>query len=343
MSDRADIAVRRVVYEMPGQDDIQVVRERYTASGGGTLPLDLYLPPAASHRPAPAVILVTGYDDRGMRRALGCAARELAAFECWGRLLAASGMVGVSYECHAPVADAHAVMDTLRQRGDDWGIDAARLGLWSCSGHAANALGLLMDDHDVDAAALCYPYLLDLDGSTWVTDAARTFRFVTPADGRPVSDLPGRTRTLVVRAGLDESPGLNPALDRFVAHALAANRPVSLLNHADGPHAFDLVQPDEASRRAVRTVLWSLQTSLGALLRGCARPRLYPAHSSGWSRRCCCPGRWSSCPGAPACQPRVRCANRTGRPDEASQSLDRGGCRRRARARRRRRDRWRCR
>jgi hypothetical protein len=71
-------------------------------------------------------------------------------------------------------------------------------------------------------------------------------------------DLP----LFVVRAGLDQMPGLNGALDRFVATALTLNLPVTVVNHASGPHAFDLFDDTPATRDIVKQVLAFLRFHL---------------------------------------------------------------------------------
>ena len=55
-------------------------------------------------------------------------------------------------------------------------------------------------------------------------------------------------------------PGLNDSLDPFAAAALAHNLPLTLVNHRDGPHAFDLLHDSATSRDIVRYALafmWS--------------------------------------------------------------------------------------
>ena len=44
---------------------------------------------------------------------------------------------------------------------------------------------------------------------------------------------------------LEQSPHLNDSIDRFVAKAIALNRPLTLVNHATGPHSFDLLDDSE--------------------------------------------------------------------------------------------------
>ena len=60
---------------------------------------------------------------------------------------------------------------------------------------------------------------------------------------------------MVVRAGQDQTPGPNAALDRFVTGALARNLPLTLVNHSTGPHAFDIYDGSEASRATIRAVV----------------------------------------------------------------------------------------
>jgi acetyl esterase/lipase len=79
-----------------------------------------------------------------------------------------------------------------------------------------------------------------------------------------VDDLPPHSALFIARAGLDETPGLNDALDRFVAHALRRNLPVTLKNLPQAPHAFDLLHDRDTSREAVREALGFLRFVLQA-------------------------------------------------------------------------------
>ena len=104
--------------------------------------------------------------------------------------------------------------------------------------------------------------MLDLDGATGVAESAAEFRFANPNSGRSLEDLPAELPLLIVRAGLEQFPHLNESIDRFVASAVAANRPITLVNHATGPHAFDLIDESAASRAIVRQVLAFLRDRL---------------------------------------------------------------------------------
>jgi hypothetical protein len=114
----------------------------------------------------------------------------------------------------------------------------------------------------VRCAVLSYAYTLDADGATGVADAARLFGFVNPCAGRSVEDIPRDIPLFLARAGLDRMPHLNESLDRFVAQGLTCNLPVTLVNHAKAPHAFDLLHDSETSREVVRQMLAFLRFSL---------------------------------------------------------------------------------
>ena len=104
-------------------------------------------------------------------------------------------------------------------------------------------------------AAFLYPFLLDLDGTTVVAEASKVYKFVNRCAGKLIDDLSLSIPLLIARAGQDEFPHLNQTIDRFIARALLRNLPVTLLNHAGGSHAFDLLQESEATRATIRQVL----------------------------------------------------------------------------------------
>jgi hypothetical protein len=169
----------------------------------------------------------------------------------------------VTYTNRTPGTAPSQLLGFLQANAARFGIDSSRIGLWSCSGNVPNALELLIDRQPAAACAVfAYGYMLDGPGSAVVADAARRFGFVNPVAGRSVADVPGGVPLLVVRAGLDEMPGLNETIDRFVGQATARNLPVSLINHARGAHAFDINEPTEGTGRVVRQILAFLRLHL---------------------------------------------------------------------------------
>jgi hypothetical protein len=261
------MTTKTVVYQIPGMEDVTIRRDvQYGEAGAGDRTMDLYYPPGSlGGAPAPAVLFVTGYPDQGFQAMLGCKLKEMGSYISWGKLAAASGLVAITYANREPATDARAVLQYVRENAASLGIDEKRIGVWSCSGNVPNALSVLMQESPdpLKCAVLCYGIMLDLDGSTCVAESAWQWKFANPAAGKSVDDLPRDLPLLIVRAGRDEFPHLNETIDRFVAKALARNLPVTLVNHAEAPHAFDLLQDSETSREVIRQILTFLRFHLG--------------------------------------------------------------------------------
>jgi acetyl esterase/lipase len=165
-------------------------------------------------------------------------------------------LIAVTYATVDPEADIHALLRYMRDNGASIGIDANRIGIWACSGNVPNALSVLMReprDH-FKCAVLCYGFMLDLDGSTGVADAAKAFGFVNPGAGKSAEDLPGDLPLFIVRAGQDVA-ALNETIDRFVAKTVARNLPLTLKNLPNAPHSFDVLDDSDTSRETIRQIL----------------------------------------------------------------------------------------
>jgi len=255
---RHPVTLKRVLFDLPGTAQVEVRHGRRYLADDAAATLDLYYPPGwTGGAPLPAVVFVSGFSDAGAQRVLGCRVNEMESFVSWGRLVAASGMVGVTYTTGSdPAINVRQVLAFLHANGDTVGVNASQLGLWACSSHVPTALSALMDHQpSVQCAVLCYGFMLDLDGATDVADAERTWRFTNPARGRTVKDLPADTALCVVRAGRDETPGVNASIDRFAPAALASNLPFTLVNHHVAPHAFDLDDDSNVTRHIVGELL----------------------------------------------------------------------------------------
>jgi hypothetical protein len=262
---RKDMMKKTAVLEIPGMDAVVVRRDvPYEAPEEGARTLDLYAPPELKEgERRPAVVFVTGYPDPGFLAAFGTKLKDMGAYTSWGRLVAASGLVGVAYANREP-ADLYLVLQYLRQNAAALGIDEKRIGLWACSGNVPMALSVLMHEAS-DAfrcAVLCYGYMLDLEQPARVAEVAAQIGFANPGAGRSVDDLPRDLPLFLVRSGQDKLPYLNESIDRFLAKALGRNLPMTLVNHAAGQHAFDLLDDTEASREIIRGILQFLRFHL---------------------------------------------------------------------------------
>ena len=82
-----------VVYKVPGMDKVKVVQNlKYTKTDDPNILMDVYLPPdAAQAEKRPAVIFIHG----GAKTEY--TPKDWGIYTSWGRLIAASGFVGVSF------------------------------------------------------------------------------------------------------------------------------------------------------------------------------------------------------------------------------------------------------
>jgi hypothetical protein len=276
---RNDISKRVVVYRIPGMDAVAARRDvEYRATDTGILTMDIYYPPGPrGETRIPAVVFVAGYPDAGFQRMLGCRFKEMGSSVSWGQLTAVSGMAAITYTSQEPATDLHALLEHIRHNAAELGIDENRIGLWACSGNVPNALFALMREGGdyLKCAVLCYGIMLDLKGSAIVAEAARTWGFVNPAAGKSVDDLPKGTPLFIVRAGRDEFPRLNETIDQFLVEGLSRNLPITFVNHAAAPHAFDLTLDSETSREIIRQMLAFMRFHLGGRV-----PRETEGHES---------------------------------------------------------------
>jgi hypothetical protein len=253
-----EIKKKRVRYALPGMDSLPVRRDiRYRATSGRSLPMDIYYP-SRDTGPRPVVVAAFGFPDPegGIR--------EFGPLTSWAQLIAASGMAAVLYGSEAPAEDIHAVLHHLRDDATALGVDAGRIGLFSASGSVPVALSTLMHDRALRSAALFCGYTMDADGGTAVADMSKQYGFVDACAGKSVDDLPVSVPLLVVRAGRDQVPGLNDALDKVVSRAIARNLPLTFVNHADGAHGFECDEDSPIAREIVRQMLAFLAFHLNA-------------------------------------------------------------------------------
>ncbi|WP_437316179.1 alpha/beta hydrolase [Sorangium sp. So ce385] len=268
---RNEMAAKTVVHQVPGMEAVVVHKDVvYRDAEANPLTMDIYAPPGSTGGESkggerrPAVIFVSGYPDPGFESVFGCKLKESGQYTSWGRLLAASGLVAITYTNRDPVADLDALLRHVRQNAASLGIDEGRLGVWAGSGNVPRALAALMEGASgpFRAAVLCYGLMLDAGEPATVAQAAAQFGFANPCGGRSIDDVPLDLPLFIARAGQDRMPHLNETIDRFVAGALARNLPITVVNHPTGPHAFDLLDESEASREVVRRMVEFLRFHL---------------------------------------------------------------------------------
>jgi hypothetical protein len=260
-----DIFTRRVCLQLEGMDAVTVRRDVAYGPADSDLRFDLYYPPGqADGGVCPAVIVVAGYPGTIAPRPTAMTYKEIGWTVSMCQLIAVSGMVAIAYTNHDPVADLRDLFEHIHERAGSLRIDPARVGVVAVSGNVPTALTTLMRSARRTPACATFSYgcLLDLDGATDVADAARQFGFANPGIGCTVADLRHDVPLLVARAGRDQFPAMNASIDRFIRQGLVENLPITFINHAEGPHAFDLFDDGRMSRETVRQTLRFLRQHL---------------------------------------------------------------------------------
>jgi len=231
-----EVATRRVLYEIPGMQSIQPRDFEFAGADGESLPGRIYLPEATDLAPG-VVVIVEGYPDPGFVKHVGCRFMDMQWSISVAQLIAASGMAAITYANRQPAADAAAIIDHVITHAPRLGIDASRIALWATSGHGPVAISLL---DRASCAVLSNP----------VTEGAGMVSLSVPI--------------FLIRSGNDETPGLNVSLDRFIATALAQNQPMTVVNHHEAPHSFDLYHDSSTTRLILRQGLTFLAERLKA-------------------------------------------------------------------------------
>ena len=273
----SDFFTRRVCLQLDGMDAVTVRRDVAYGPTDGHHRFDLYYPPgqtddgstfamATADKRWPAVIIVAGYPGTMEPRPTPLTYKEIGWTVSMCQLIALSGMVAIAYTNRDPVADLRALFEHVHEYAGSLRIDPARVGVVAVSGNVPTALTTIMRDASRTPACAVFGCgcLLDLDGATDVADAAREFGFANPGVGRTVADLRRDVPLLITRAGRDQFPAMNASIDRFIGQGLIQNLPMTFVNHAEGPHAFDLFDDSRMSREVVRLTLRFLKQHLTA-------------------------------------------------------------------------------
>jgi hypothetical protein len=261
----SDIFTRRVCLNLDGMDAVTVRRDVAYGPPDGRLTMDVYYPPHQTDDGRwPAVIIVAGYPGTVEPRPTSLTYKEMGWSVSMSQLIAVSGMVAIAYMNRDPVADLQALFEHIHECARSLRIDAARVGVIAASGNVPTALTTIMQDASRTPACAVFSYgcLLDLDDATHVADAARQFGFANPGVGRTIADLRRDVPLLITRAGRDQFPGMNASIDSFIRQGLVQNLPITFVNHAEGPHAFDLFDDSRTSRDILRQTLRFLRQHL---------------------------------------------------------------------------------
>lgn len=249
---------RPIVYSVPGMERVQVRKNvAYKKADSVDLKMDVYSPPNLKRRSRlPAVIFLSG----GVDLRLETKPKDWPAYVSWGRLVAASGMIGVTFtyrlgfprrQYEEGASDLMDLIAHLRSNAESLNIDGDRLCLIAFSGggpmlsvplrdrpdYIRCIIGLytFMDTHHVDLA--------QAETSQQVIDAFS-----------PVNHLVNSSRKappmLIARAGRDQIQAVTQSIDNFIKVAIEQNLLLDFVNHPDGEHGFD-TRNDTARTREI--------------------------------------------------------------------------------------------
>jgi len=257
-----------IVYQVPGMDKVKVVSNlKYTKTDDPNILMDVYLPPdVRPDEKRPAVIFLHG----GAKTAY--TPKDWGIYTSWGRLVAASGFVGVTFT-HAleypgslekGARDVRAAIDYVRANADKYHFDKDRIALIAYSA-GGPMLSLAMDgDMPFVRCLIGFYAFMDVQQSDYrKTEPPGTLKAFSPITylQRDPSKIPP---LFIARAGRDQVPMMNDSIDRFVKEALARNIALTLANHPQGVHSFDNQNDDDRSREIIRDALAFMQFHLSA-------------------------------------------------------------------------------
>lgn len=236
-------------YPEPAASSYRTLANVSYGSPADPLQMDIYRP--ASGGRGPTLIF--------FNQASG-AQRANPFYVAWARIAASKGVTAIVPDLRPAtiVQDFVALLEFInRGPAEETGIDAAAVAVYAGSGNVSNALPIVQDRR-----------------STRITSAVLYYGAADVAAFRP--DLP----VLFVRAGLDRPP-LNRHIDRLVARALAENAPVTVLNHAGGRHAFEMMNDDDATRRVIEATIAFVKETTSAPYQAALRAGLPEAIAAG--------------------------------------------------------------
>jgi dienelactone hydrolase len=229
-----------VVYSIPGMEGITVRKDLVYDSTTPLKKMDVYYPTdfqSGSQRPAVILVHWRASPDENLK--------DTAPFTSWGQLVAASGMIAVTFRWDNS-EDVEHLIQSVRTNAGELGISQDRLCLFAfCAGVPPAMRAAIRDTPDYVRCGVAYY------GDMSVPLAEIKYE---PAD--QVAPL------LIVMAANDVSVPAdknNPFIDYATSHGAQ----VELLIHPSGVHKFDIYNDDEQSRDIIKKTLEFLQTHLG--------------------------------------------------------------------------------
>jgi acetyl esterase/lipase len=261
---------RRLAHSVPGMDEVRLIENQSyrdltgspdTVMYGAALLYDVFMP-TGGDAVRPGVIFIHGGLVAGSTQRIS-PKDALPAYARWGRLVAASGLVGITFShrlntnenIDTAASDVLRLVAEVRQRAAEWRLDPDRIcvAVFSAGGPLASLF--MTDGASAAPSARCiafYYAFMDVEHAAVISPFRPAYTEPRLSELRSYSPLAALIRNsgqlpplLVARAGLDAIPGINASIDRFMLTTLLTNQAVEFYNHPSGTHGFDLTVEDD--------------------------------------------------------------------------------------------------
>jgi len=267
-----ELVMKPVVFKVAGMDRVKVISDlNYTGTDSQYRKMDVYAPPGlAKGDHLPVVIFIHGGASEQFTP------KDWGIYTSWGRLIAASGLVGVTFthrlgfpktlltEGASDVTDA---INYIRAHADTLNIDKERICLIAFSA-GGPLLSIAMREKPLYVRCLVGFYaFMDIQQSephrnSETAETMKRFSNITYLDNDATKIAP----LFIARAGQDEVPTIDDSIDRFVREALSKNMAITVMNHPEGAHGFDNRNDDDRSREIIQAAITFMKSHLGVKL-----------------------------------------------------------------------------
>jgi acetyl esterase/lipase len=246
----------KVVYKVPGMDKVKVFSDiTYKEAAGKELKMDIFQPPNLKPNDMlPAVLYIHGGT---LPPDYPVMPKYWEVYISHGRLIAASGMIGVTFNhryygvdkqnLDNSFSDVRDAIKYIRENADKYNIDPDRLCLWGFSGGGSHLSVALQDKMEYVRCIVSYYGVMNL--KSLISGGRKNLDWMNGY--APVDYLTFENYQIppffVARAGLD-NPALNATIDAFIAKALEMNIDIETANHPGGVHGFDVFNDDRRTK-----------------------------------------------------------------------------------------------
>jgi acetyl esterase/lipase len=265
-----ELVMMPVVYRVPGMDRVKVKSDlKYTNVNNSFLLMDVYSPPdLAKGEKRPAVLFIHGGAGEETTP------KDWGFYVSWGKLIAASGMVGVTFTHRLSAQktslglaadDVTTAINYVRANAESLNVDRERICLVA---YSAGGPMLSMAMHDRPAYIRCmvgFYAFMDIQQAGNLFEAhesSEALRNFSPIRYL-ASDADRIAPLFIARAGRDQIPTMDDSIDRFIREAVAKNAALTFANHPKGVHSFDSQNDDNRSREIIRSAIAFMKTNLG--------------------------------------------------------------------------------